>query len=83
LSGFRIKKLGVKIEFAGLLFFGTSVMIDGKEDAVVFLASRSKIKGRFATIASDLKARTEPTGFKSDVIKTLAFLRIQEALNVI
>ena len=73
-----IIQIGIKICFAGLVFFGTAVMIDGKQDLTVLFAGRADIDGRFSAITADFKTGAPSAGIPGKVIQVSSFLRIQK-----
>ena len=67
IPGLRIKQFGIKIFLSGLLLLRSPVVIYGKKNAVIFLATGSQINGRFAAIAADFQTRPRAAGFKRQI----------------
>ena len=62
ITGLSIKQFGIKIFFSGLLLLRSPVVIDGKKNAAIFLATGSQVDGRFAAIAADFQTRPQSSG---------------------
>lgn len=80
-AGVGIEKIRIKVFLAGLLFLGSPMMIDGKQNAVPFLAGGRQIKGGLTTITADLQTGSQWSGFQRDLIKTAALFRIEKAFG--
>ena len=71
---FRIQELRVVVLAAWLLFFGSPVMVDGKEHPAFFPARYSQIGSRAATVAAYFQAGTVSCSFPGNFIQTGGFV---------
>ncbi|MBI5061914.1 MAG: hypothetical protein HZB87_00135, partial [Desulfatitalea sp.] len=72
-----------EILFAGLLFFRSAMVVDGKKDGSLPLAGPTYVERRFAAVAADFQARPFFHRAERCFVQPPPFLRIQEAFNLL
>jgi len=71
-------QIGIKICFTGLVFFGSPVMIDGKQGLTVLFAGRADIDVRFSALSAVFNTGALSADIPGKLIQMSSFLRIEK-----